>query len=236
MTHRAVGQDAVVVRQIRVPQGTTETTQVRALLDPMNITGALVTADAAHTCAGTAGYLVENKHADYLPTIKGNRPTLQAAAIAVGRELIKAEPEHVIQQRGHGRINHWTTWTTWTTSIDDSIGLPHATRLALIRRDVADLAGQPLSKEIAIVVISRARLSAAEMSAHTRRHLDIENLTHRSRDTVWHEDDHQAYAGNGPQTMATLRTRPSACSASTASPRSNRPCKRSAATPCAPSR
>jgi hypothetical protein len=90
----------------------------------------------------------------------------------------------VIQQRGHGRINRWTTWTTWTTSIDDSIGLPHATRLALIRRNVADLAGQPLSKEIAIVVTSRARLSAAEMSAHTRRHWGIENLTHRSRDTV----------------------------------------------------
>jgi predicted transposase YbfD/YdcC len=70
---------------------------------------------------------------------------------------------------------------------------------------VADLAGQPLSKEIAIVFTSRARLSAAEMSAHTRRHWDIENLTHRSRDTVWHEDDHQAYAGNGLQTMATLR-------------------------------
>jgi hypothetical protein len=86
MTHRAVGQDAVVVGQIRVPQGTTETTQVRALLDPMNITGALVTADAAHTCAGTAGYLVENKHADYLLTIKGNRPILQAAAVAVGRD------------------------------------------------------------------------------------------------------------------------------------------------------
>jgi hypothetical protein len=46
MTHWVAGQDAVVLGQIRVPEGTTETTQVRALLDPMNITGALVTADA----------------------------------------------------------------------------------------------------------------------------------------------------------------------------------------------
>jgi hypothetical protein len=48
MTHRSKHQDAVVLGQIRVPEGTTETTQVRTLLDPMHITGALITADAAH--------------------------------------------------------------------------------------------------------------------------------------------------------------------------------------------
>lgn len=54
MTHRAPGQDAVVPGQVAVPEDTTETTQVRTLPDPIGITGALVTADAAHTCAGTA--------------------------------------------------------------------------------------------------------------------------------------------------------------------------------------
>lgn len=46
MAHRTGGRDAVVVRQIWVPEGTTETIQVRALLEEMNIAGALVTADA----------------------------------------------------------------------------------------------------------------------------------------------------------------------------------------------
>jgi len=82
MTHRAPGQDAVVLGQIAVPEGTIETTQVRTLLDAIDITGALVTADAAHTCADTARYLVEDCGADYLLTIKGNRPALHAAAIA----------------------------------------------------------------------------------------------------------------------------------------------------------
>lgn len=105
-------------------------------------------------------------------------------------------------ERGHGRINRWTTWATDT---DAGLGLPHAARLALIRRDVADLTGQPLSKEIALVVTSRARLTAAEISRHTRQHWSIENLTHRPRDTVWREDDQQAYLGNGPRVMATFR-------------------------------
>jgi hypothetical protein len=35
------------------------------------------------------------------------------------------------------------------------------------------------------------------------RQLDC--LQHRARDTVWHEDAHQAYLGNGPRTAATFR-------------------------------
>jgi predicted transposase YbfD/YdcC len=202
MTHRTERQDAVVLGQIGVPEDTTETTQVRTLLDPMDITGALVTADAAHTCAGTARYLVEDKNADYLLTVKGNRSSLHAAAVAAGRELIVTEPGHVAEERGHGRIS---SWSTWTGDVDGGIGLPYAARLAVIRRDVADLAGQPLSKEIALVLTSRAHLSAAEISGHTRRHWGIENLEHRPRDTVWREDDQQPYLGNGPRAMATLR-------------------------------
>jgi predicted transposase YbfD/YdcC len=202
MVHRTGRHDAVVLGQITVPEGTTETTQVRALLDPMDIAGALVTADAAHTCIETARYLVEDKRADYLLTIKGNRSSPHAAAVAAGRDLIAAPPGHVNEERGHGRINRWTTWATDT---DAGIGLPYAARLAVIRRDVADLAGQPLSKQVVIVATSRATLSAAEICGHARRHWGIENLEHRARDTVWREDDQQAYLGNGPRAMAALR-------------------------------
>ena len=129
MTHRTGRQDAVVLGQIAVPEGTTETTQVRTLLDQADIAGALVTADAAHTCVETARYLVEDNSADYLLTIKGNRSSLHAAAIAAGRELICAEPGHVHEERGHGRINRWTTWAADT---GEDIDLPHAARLAVI--------------------------------------------------------------------------------------------------------
>jgi predicted transposase YbfD/YdcC len=55
------------------------------------------------------------------------------------------------------------------------------------------------------VATSRADLTVAEISAHTRRHWGIENLEHWPRDTVWREDDQQAHHGNGPRAMATLR-------------------------------
>ena len=52
---------------------------------------------------------------------------------------------------------------------------------------------------------SRADLTAAEISARTRRYQGTGNLGHRPRDTVWREDDQQAHHGNGPRAMATLR-------------------------------
>lgn len=40
--------------------------------------------------------------------------------------------------------------------------MPYAARLAVIRRDIADLAGQPVSKEFAVMVTSRTTLTSAD--------------------------------------------------------------------------
>jgi predicted transposase YbfD/YdcC len=203
-THRTPSRTGVTIAQIAVPEDTTETTQVNALFAQTDITGALVTADAAHTCAETATFLVEDKEADYLLTIKGNRPTLHSAATTVGKSLIAGPPQHVAEERGHGRISRWSVWST-TLTAEHRIGFPHARRLAVIRRDTADLAGQPLTKEIALAVTSRATLTAAGFCEGVRGHWSVENLSHRHRDTTWREDDHQAHVGNGPRTAATFR-------------------------------
>lgn len=192
-THRRDGQDAITLAQVAVPADTNETTQVQALLKDADITGALVTCDAAHTCVETARHLVEDHNADYLFTVKGNRADLHAAAIAHARQLITTPPGHTLSERGHGRTS---TWTTWADDVDPTIGLPYAARLAVIRRDVADLGGRPRSKEIVHIITSRP-LNAEQISRHTRNHWGIENLEHRPRDILWREDDHQAYLGNG---------------------------------------
>jgi predicted transposase YbfD/YdcC len=205
LVHRRQGQDPVTLAQIRVPEGTTETTQVTTLLGGLDIKGALVTMDAAHTCVATARHLVEDKHADYLMAVKGNRETLYAACRHVAAGLVWGEQTpHVVTETGHGRISTWTTWSTGLAT-GDGVKLPYAARLAVIRRDVADLAGQPVSKEIVMMVTSRPAMTSADFHTCTRGHWAIENLEHRPRDTVWREDDQQAYLGNGPRNTATLR-------------------------------
>lgn len=69
--------EGVVVAQHRVPETTNEITIVVPLLAPLDITGAVVTADALLTQKAIATHVVEEKHADYLFTVKDNQPTLR---------------------------------------------------------------------------------------------------------------------------------------------------------------
>lgn len=67
----------LVVAQRSVADKTNEIPTVVPLLEGVEITGAVVTADAMHTQKETASYLVEEKGADYLFTVKDNQPTLR---------------------------------------------------------------------------------------------------------------------------------------------------------------
>lgn len=68
--------EAVVTAQMAVPDKTNEIPCARELLAPLELTGTVVTADALHTQRETARYLVEDKRADYLFTVKENQSTL----------------------------------------------------------------------------------------------------------------------------------------------------------------
>jgi hypothetical protein len=68
-----------VLAQRRVDAKSNEITGFRPLLEQVDLAGKVVTADALHTQTGHARWLVEDKHADYLFTVKGNQPGLEAA-------------------------------------------------------------------------------------------------------------------------------------------------------------
>jgi Domain of unknown function (DUF4338)/DDE_Tnp_1-associated/Transposase DDE domain len=70
-------QEGVVLGQIAVEEKTNEIPKLPQLLDPLPLEGAVITADALHTQQETARYVVENKKADYLFTVKDNQPTLR---------------------------------------------------------------------------------------------------------------------------------------------------------------
>ncbi|HUY50715.1 MAG TPA: ISAs1 family transposase, partial [Streptosporangiaceae bacterium] len=48
-------------------------------------------------------------------------------------------------------------------------------------------------------------MTAAEVSRRARNHGGIENKSHYVRDTVYREDHGQAWAGEGPQALASFR-------------------------------
>ncbi len=194
--------DGVIIAQHRIPDDTNEITQVRELLEPVDLTGAVVTADAAHAQHDTAEYIAGERGSDYLLTVKGNRPGLQRAIYAKVSAASGTVPDHVAVDYGHGRILRRSIWVTDAGGID----FPHAAQVMRIRRDSYDLTGAAIAKEVVhgITSLNATRAAAADLARLTRGQWGIESV-HWLRDTAYAEDQNTGYAGNGPQVMATLR-------------------------------
>lgn len=71
----------VVIAQRHIPHKTNEIPEFKPLLEPLDLRGKVVTADALHAQVAHARFVVEDKGADYVFTVKGNQPgLLQAVA------------------------------------------------------------------------------------------------------------------------------------------------------------
>ena len=68
--------EQVVIAQVQVDAKSNEIPAVKLLLEPLDIQGAVVTADAMHTQNNTATFIVHEKKADYFFTVKDNQKTL----------------------------------------------------------------------------------------------------------------------------------------------------------------
>jgi hypothetical protein len=71
-------EQQVVITQKEVSDKTNEIPELKNLLNPLPIKGALVTADAMHTQSDSAAFIVREKEADFMFTVKDNQPKLKA--------------------------------------------------------------------------------------------------------------------------------------------------------------
>jgi hypothetical protein len=81
-------REGIIVAQVAVGDKTNEIPCVKPLLQDLNIEGAVVTADALHTQKETARFVVEDKKADYVFTVKENQPTLLQDIVDLGLEAL----------------------------------------------------------------------------------------------------------------------------------------------------
>jgi len=70
-------EQGLTVAQREVAAKTNEIPELPHLLEPLELTDRVITADALHTQRKTASYLVEDKHAHYVFIAKDNQPTLR---------------------------------------------------------------------------------------------------------------------------------------------------------------
>lgn len=196
-----------MIAQREIPEDTNEITQVRELLDPVDLDGAVVTGDAAHAQRDTASYIAGprdegGRNSDYLLFVKGNQPRLQHAIYDAIQHDCPREPDHAEVDYGHGRIIRRSLWVTSAAGLD----FPHAGQVFRIRRDGYDAAGALISKEIvhAVTSLDPDCAGPADLARIARGQWGIESV-HWLRDTAYREDQNTGYTGSGPRVMATLR-------------------------------
>jgi predicted transposase YbfD/YdcC len=193
-----------VLAQAEVDGKTNEITAFAPLLEPLDLAGAVITADAMHAQREHAQFLVTRKNAHYILAVKDNQPSLHAQLKALPWRQVPAGFD--AREKGHGRAE-WRTLKV--TAVAAGIAFPHAAQAIQIRRRRRPLnsqAGQRWSAETSYAVTSLAAHQAtpAQLAAWTRGHWGIEAL-HHIRDVTYGEDASQIRTGSGPQVMATLR-------------------------------
>jgi predicted transposase YbfD/YdcC len=200
-------EEKAVIAQHRIPDETTETTQVRELLAHVDLAGAVVTADAVNAQRDTADYIAGpaedgGRASAYFLFAKGNQPRLQRAVFGAVREDCPRDPDYTELDEGHGRIIRRSLRVADAENID----FPHVRQVARIRRDRFDASGALISKEVvhAVTSLDENQAAAADLAKLARGQWGIESV-HWLRDTAYGEDANTGYAGNGPQAMATLR-------------------------------
>jgi predicted transposase YbfD/YdcC len=190
-----------VLGQAGVDDKTNEVTQFAPLLEPLDLAGCVVTADAMHTQRGHAQFLVSQKKAHYILIVKKNQPGLYAQLKNLPWRNIPAAARQ--RDRGHGREEHRTLKTA---TVAAGLAFPHAAQAIAITRRVRPLSGGRWRTVTVygITSLTVTQATPAQLTGWIRGHWRIEAL-HHIRDVTYGEDSSQVRTGNGPQVMAALR-------------------------------
>jgi predicted transposase YbfD/YdcC len=195
-------RSGAVLTQAEVDGKTNEITAFAPLLEPLDLAGVVVTADALHAQREHAQFLVTKKNAHYILAVKNNQPSLYAQLKALPWRQVPAGFD--AREKGHGRAE-WRTLKV--TAVAAGIAFPHAAQAIQIRRRRRPLTGtKRWSAETSYAVTSLAASHAtpAQLGQWARGHWGIEAL-HHIRDVTYGEDASQIRTGNGPEAMAALR-------------------------------
>ncbi|MBB6174258.1 putative transposase YbfD/YdcC [Nocardiopsis mwathae] len=189
-----------VAAQLRVPDKTSEIHALADLLAGLDITGAVVSADALHTQKATAAHLVQERGAHYLLGCKANQPTLfsQVKKLPWGKAPVLART----RESGHGRRE------TRSIKVLSACGLlfPHAAQAVQVLRTTTRIADGVQTRRTGYYITDMTceKASPQRLMGLVRRHWGIEAL-HHIRDATFGEDASKVRCGRGLENMAMLR-------------------------------
>ena len=153
-----------VLGQVEAGAKTNEIPMFPVLLDRIDITGAVVTADAMHAQRGHATYLA-GRGAHYVLTVRRNQPGLFAQLAALPWRQVPVA--HDTRDRGHGRDERRVIKVT---AVAAGLAFPHAAQAIQIVRRRRISGKKKWSRETvyAITSLTATHASPAELAAIIR--------------------------------------------------------------------
>jgi predicted transposase YbfD/YdcC len=199
----------LVLGQEAVDEKSNEITAIAALLERIDVKGALVSIDAMG-CNPSIAQSILDAGADYLLAVKDNQPTLHEDIKSYFDTVPCDEVERCeTVGKEHGRLEIRTNTVShsidWIASERSYPGAPHFPKIAAIGMVESRIErGNKVESERRSYISSRA-LSAVAFADAVRSHWAIENNLHWTLDVTFNEDQSRLRAGHGAKNMAVVR-------------------------------
>jgi predicted transposase YbfD/YdcC len=205
---------AVIDHQTRVVLGQINVTSIEEqgkageigafapLLDGVELSDVVVTADALHTQRDHVAYL-RSRGAHWVLTVKGNQPRLRRQLAGLPWRALPVDDRRAETSHGRREIR-----SIKVVTIAAGIAFPHAAQAIQLRRRSRPASGRGRWHTETVYAITDLRphqARPAELAYWIRGHWQIENALHWVRDVIYAEDHSHVRTGHGPQVMASLR-------------------------------
>jgi predicted transposase YbfD/YdcC len=201
-------QQSLVLGQVKVDEKSNEITAIPALLDLLDIHGAIITIDAMG-CQRDIAQLIIDKKADYIFSLKGNQGTLRDDVELFFKDQMKVDFAdttvscHESVEKSHGRIETRKvtvcTDVGWLQQCHDWPGLK-----SIIMVEASAEEGGKTRREMRLHISSLA-VEAAPMAAYIRDHWGVENGLHWVMDMVFGDDDCRIRKDHAPANFAVIK-------------------------------
>ena len=205
--------NGLMLGQIAVDKKSNEITAVPALLELLDVSGAVVSLDAMH-CQKDTAKAIRKAGADYLLAVKDNQKSLHEDIKLFFEDALEQDDEQLLHavdepDNGHGRLDERTVWASgevsWLRRRHPDWPDLHGIVCVEGRRLDFATGKQSVQRRCYLTSLDPRQTGAAHLGELVRGHWSIENNLHWCLDVGFADDAARVRKDHGPENLAAIK-------------------------------